>query len=51
MAITIDEMQVDVQGTPASVKPSTDETEPKKGVDLSMAVELIRERELRLQAS
>jgi len=50
MAITIDEMQVDVQGPPASGKPSTAETEPKKAVDLCMAIELLGERELRLRA-
>ena len=51
MAVTIDEMHVDVQ--PA--KPEANATpeagaEPKKDVDLDEAVHLLRERKLRLKA-
>jgi hypothetical protein len=50
MAVTIDEMHVDVkQAQPASKAPSAD-AEPKKDVDLREAIHMLHERKHRLRA-
>ena len=48
MAVTIDEMHVDVQAPPPNA--SAAKPEPKKPVDLSEAMEILQERKLRLRA-
>jgi hypothetical protein len=53
MAVTIDEMHVDVTETPARPAPGAGAgagAEPKKDMNLSQALELLRERTLRLKA-
>lgn len=50
MAVTIDEMHVEVQNSPPSANSATAQTEPKKEVDLYEAIEMLRERKLRLRA-
>ena len=50
MAVTIDEMHVEVQESQAPTTPSTPSAEPKKDVDLSEAIEMLRERRFRLRA-
>jgi hypothetical protein len=51
MAVTIDEMHVEVQQPTASANPSTSSTEkPQKNLDLRAALEMIQERKLRLRA-
>lgn len=50
MAVTIDEMHVEVQRPTAAAKPASPENEPKKDMDLKAALELIHERKLRLRA-
>jgi hypothetical protein len=49
MAVTIDEMHVDVTETPARPAPGAG-AEPKKDMNLSQALELLRERARRLKA-
>ena len=50
MAVTIDELQVEVtEPAPVAATPASGE-QPKKQVDLPSALELIRERQLRLRA-
>lgn len=50
MAVTIDEMQVDVKG--ATPQPAAPSSSPQSGanVDLRAALAVIRERDLRLKA-
>jgi hypothetical protein len=50
MAVTIDEMRVEVQQPAPSANAPTTNAEPNKDVDLSQAIEMLRERKLRLLA-
>ncbi len=50
MAVTIDEMHVEVQESPPPVNSSNATAEPKKDVDLNQAMEMLLERKLRLRA-
>jgi hypothetical protein len=50
MAVTIDEMHVDVQPPPAPAGAPAAAAEPKKDIDLFEALEMARERKLRLRA-
>ncbi len=50
MAVTIDEMHVEVEGPAPAAKPAASNPEPKKKVDLNAALEMIDERKLRLRA-
>lgn len=50
MAVTIDEMHVEVQEAAPSTPVASSSDEPKKGVNLSEALEILHERELRLRA-
>jgi hypothetical protein len=50
MAVTIDEMQVEVQSTPPQVSAPEPHAEPKKEMSLKDALHLLHERKLRLQA-
>jgi hypothetical protein len=51
MAVTIDEMHVDVTETPVRPAPGPGPgAEPKKDMNLSQALELLRERTRRLKA-
>jgi hypothetical protein len=50
MAVTIDEMHVEVQPAPAAASPAPPSAEPKKDLKLNEALELLRERECRLRA-
>jgi hypothetical protein len=50
MAVTIDEMHVEVQQPPASANPSASTEKPQKNLDLRAALEMIQERKLRLRA-
>jgi hypothetical protein len=50
MAVTIDEMHVDVQAAPPAASPPAANAEPGKDVDLREALHLLHERKLRLQA-
>jgi hypothetical protein len=50
MAITIEDMHVEVQPPQAPAGGPAPETEPKKDVDLAAALELMQERKLRLRA-
>jgi hypothetical protein len=50
MAVTIEEMHVEVQGaTPAPSAPTAN-AEPKKDVDMAAALAVLQERKLRLRA-
>jgi hypothetical protein len=50
MAVTIDEMHVEVAGSQPAPDSSSGSTEPKKDVDLNEALEILQERKLRLRA-
>jgi len=50
MAVTIDEMHVDVQQAPPAANAPAANAEPKKDVDLSEALRMLHERKLRLRA-
>jgi len=50
MAVTIDEMHVDVQQTPAAASAPAGNGEPNKDVDLCEALQMLQERKLRLLA-
>jgi hypothetical protein len=50
MAVTIDEMHVEVQESPPSANSATAQAEPKKDLDLKEAIEMLLERKLRLRA-
>ena len=50
MAVTIDEMHVEVQEPAPSASPATSGSKRKKDVDLKVALEMIHERNLRLRA-
>jgi hypothetical protein len=50
MAVSINEMQVEVQDTPAPANTPPAESKTDKQVDLRSAMEMFRERELRLRA-
>ncbi|MGD0931655.1 MAG: hypothetical protein ABR902_13485 [Candidatus Korobacteraceae bacterium] len=50
MAVTIDEMHVQVQGAPAAASSSSSSEEPKKDVNLGEALQTLHERNLRLRA-
>jgi hypothetical protein len=50
MAVTIDEMQVEVQQSSPSANSATANAEPKKDLDLNETMEMLRERNLRLRA-
>lgn len=49
MAVTINEMQVEMQDTPAPPNAAAPEPKPEK-TDLRSALEMVHERKLRLQA-
>jgi hypothetical protein len=50
MAVTIDEMRVEVQSAPPPAPSEGSSPEPRKDVDLHQALELLHERKLRLKA-
>jgi hypothetical protein len=50
MAVTIDEMHVEVQGAPPPGQSSGANEEPKNDVDLATALAIMQERKLRLRA-
>jgi hypothetical protein len=50
MAVTIDEMHVDVQQAPSPASAPASNAEPKKDVDLREALHALHERKLRLKA-
>ena len=50
MAVTIDEMHVQVEAPTPVPKPSEAEAGPKKEIDLKAALEMVHERKLRLRA-
>jgi hypothetical protein len=51
MAVTISEMHVDVQAAPpAAGAPAKADDKPKKDLNLNQALEMLRERSLRLLA-
>jgi hypothetical protein len=50
MAVTINEMQVDMQDTPQPPNAPAAESKPEKQSNLRSELEMIRERSLRLQA-
>ena len=50
MAVTIDEMHVDVQKPPAAASDSPSGSGPKKDVDLREALQVMNERKQRLRA-
>lgn len=50
MAVSINEMQVEVQDTPAPANAPPAETKSGKQIDLRSALEVLHERELRLRA-
>ena len=50
MAVTIDEMHVDVQRPQPAASPAAAGAEPKKDVDLHEALHLLHERKHRLKA-
>jgi hypothetical protein len=50
MAVTIDEMHVEVQESPPVANSATAAAQPKKDLDLNQAIEILRERNLRLRA-
>jgi hypothetical protein len=50
MAVTINEMQVEMKDTPASASAAPAESNSNSHLDLQSALEMLRERNLRLQA-
>jgi|HubBroStandDraft_2_1064218.scaffolds.fasta_scaffold3428354_2 hypothetical protein len=51
MAVTISEMHVDVQQAPLSAAaPAKGDDKPKKDMSFTQALEMLRERALRLEA-
>jgi hypothetical protein len=50
MAVTIDEMHVEVEQSPPAANAATSTAEPKKDVNLNEALQVIHERKLRLKA-
>ncbi len=50
MAVTIDEMHVQVAQAPPAASPAAAPAEPKKDKDLSEELHLLHERKLRLKA-
>jgi hypothetical protein len=50
MAVTINEMQVDMQDTPQPANVPAAESKPEKQANMRAEMEMIRERQLRLQA-
>jgi len=50
MALTINEMEVEMQDAPAPPKAAPAETKPDTHMDLQSALEMLHERKLRLQA-
>lgn len=50
MAVTIDELQVEVQSAPTTQKSPEPKQEAKREVDLPEAMEFLQERKLRLRA-
>ncbi len=50
MAVTIDEMHVEVQQSPPAANAATSNAEPKKEVNLNEALQVLHERKLRLKA-
>ena len=50
MAVTIDEMHVDVQKAPQAAGAQPASADPKKDVDLHQALEMLHERKKRLRA-
>ena len=50
MAVTIDEMHVEVQRTPKAANAEPANADPKKDVDLHEALQILHERKLRLRA-
>ncbi|MGB8885981.1 MAG: hypothetical protein WCC87_04615 [Candidatus Korobacteraceae bacterium] len=50
MAVTINEMQVEMQDPPQPANVPAAESKPAKSSDLRSELEMIRERKLRLQA-
>lgn len=50
MAVTIGEMHVDVQAAPQTAAPAAKTDEPKKDLSLGQALDIMREREMRLRA-
>jgi hypothetical protein len=50
MAVTIDEMHVDVQQASPAANAQPSNAEPKKSMELQEALEMLRERNLRLRA-
>jgi hypothetical protein len=51
MAVTIEEMHVDVQKPQPAASPAASGAEPKKDVDLHEALHLLHERKYRLKAN
>jgi hypothetical protein len=51
MAVTIDEMHVEVQEAAPSTPAATSSGEPKKDVNLRDALDILHERKLRLRAN
>jgi hypothetical protein len=50
MAVSINEMQVEVQEPPAPANTPPTESKAEKQIDLRSALEMLHERELRLRA-
>jgi hypothetical protein len=50
MAVTIDEMHVEVQQAPKAANAEPANADPKKDVDLHEALQILHERKLRLRA-
>lgn len=50
MAVTINEMEVEMQDSPAPPSAAPDEPKPDTHIDLKSALEMLHERKLRLQA-
>lgn len=50
MAVTIDEMQVEVQHPPPQTSAPAQHAELKKETDVSKSLEILHERKLRLRA-
>jgi hypothetical protein len=50
MAVTIDEMHVEVQQAPKAAGAEPASADPKKDVDLQEALQILHERKLRLRA-
>jgi hypothetical protein len=51
MAVTIDDMQVDVQDQAPETQSSSGTAEPKKPLNLRRDLQMLAERELRLKAN